>query len=130
MIKKQKMELENKRGYLISLDQNVTSGSHNLSDSDEVETPKKRLKRSEDLDISVKDMTENLPNFVLDGSAPHLNNSPLKKRDTDWLTKLRMERLSTKQLQEVSSPTSNKLPKLDLSNGNKKTTDIENSSQS
>ncbi|KAJ8730478.1 hypothetical protein PYW08_001891 [Mythimna loreyi] len=45
--------------------------------------------------ISFSTPTKNLPNFVLDGEAPHLRlMSPIKKKDcaTDWLTRISRER--------------------------------------
>lgn len=38
------------------------------------------------------DPTLNLPNFVIDGCAPHLQISPQKKPDKDWLTKIRIQK--------------------------------------
>ncbi|CAH1985195.1 unnamed protein product [Acanthoscelides obtectus] len=35
--------------------------------------------------------TVNLPNYIVDGVAPHLNYSPPKKKNHDWLTRLRIE---------------------------------------
>lgn len=52
------------------------------------ESPKVRI-------ITIKTPTKNLPNYVLNGEAPHLRlMSPIKKRDTtaDWLTQLRASR--------------------------------------
>lgn len=34
----------------------------------------------------------NFPNFVIDGCAPHLQMSPQKKPDKDWLTKMRIQK--------------------------------------
>lgn len=46
---------------------------------------------------------DNLPNFVLDGVAPHLNFSPPLKKEYDWLTKLRIEKnLKRKMTEEFS----------------------------
>lgn len=57
--------------------------------------------------------TANLPNFVLDGEAPHLRNpSPQKKADRDWLTKMRIEHSLRSRLEELSQPSS---PKRDSS---------------
>lgn len=45
--------------------------------------------------ISFTTPTKNLPNFVLDGEAPHLRlMSPVKKKDTttDWLTRMGREK--------------------------------------
>ncbi|XP_014208104.1 protein lethal(2)denticleless [Copidosoma floridanum] len=39
---------------------------------------------------TISSPTTGLPNFVIDGTAPHLSNSPLKsKENLDWLTKIR-----------------------------------------
>ncbi|KYN40566.1 Protein lethal(2)denticleless [Trachymyrmex septentrionalis] len=49
--------------------------------------------------------TLNLPNFVIDGTAPHLLEiSPQKyKENVDWLTKIRKERYEQKKTASVSS---------------------------
>lgn len=49
--------------------------------------------------------TLNLPNFVMDGTAPHLLEiSPQKyKENVDWLTKIRKERYEQKKTASVSS---------------------------
>lgn len=53
--------------------------------------------------------TANLPNFVVDGEAPHLRNfSPRKKTDKDWLTKMRIEHNFRNRIEELSRPTSPK----------------------
>ncbi|GJQ81480.1 hypothetical protein Trydic_g14635 [Trypoxylus dichotomus] len=46
--------------------------------------------------------TTNLPNFNVDGCAPHLNWSPQKKVDKDWLTKMRVERNLRNRVNELS----------------------------
>ncbi|ENN82594.1 hypothetical protein YQE_01035, partial [Dendroctonus ponderosae] len=67
--------------------------------------------RTEDLD--------NLPNFVVDGMAPHLNYSPPKRRPQDWLTRLRIERNFQQEIIVHRSP---KAPRLEMSpKGNIKT---------
>ena len=58
--------------------------------------------------------TSNLPNFVVDGTAPHLNeSSPCKsKENVDWLTKIRKEKIEQKKneqnakgsVEKVNSP--------------------------
>ncbi|XP_017779960.1 PREDICTED: protein lethal(2)denticleless [Nicrophorus vespilloides] len=45
--------------------------------------------------------TTNLPNFAIDGEAPHLHCSPQKKQDCDWLTKMRVERSFLRQNREL-----------------------------
>jgi len=49
--------------------------------------------------------TLNLPNFVMDGTAPHLLEiSPQKyKENVDWLTKIRKERYEQKKIASTSS---------------------------
>ncbi|KAL0100334.1 hypothetical protein PUN28_019595 [Cardiocondyla obscurior] len=49
--------------------------------------------------------TINLPNFVVDGTAPHLlESSPQKyKENVDWLTKMRKERYEQKKITPTSS---------------------------
>lgn len=56
-----------------------------------------------------------LPNFVVDGSAPHLNYSPQKRRDKDWLTKLRIEKSLIKEMQQLAGPSPPKIPKFECS---------------
>ncbi|XP_048526082.1 protein lethal(2)denticleless isoform X3 [Dendroctonus ponderosae] len=73
--------------------------------------------RTEDLD--------NLPNFVVDGMAPHLNYSPPKRRPQDWLTRLRIERNFQQEIMGHRSP---KAPRLEMSpKGNIKTCTSANS---
>uniref|UniRef100_A0AAR5Q2M9 WD repeat-containing protein 55 homolog n=1 Tax=Dendroctonus ponderosae TaxID=77166 RepID=A0AAR5Q2M9_DENPD len=73
--------------------------------------------RTEDLD--------NLPNFVVDGMAPHLNYSPPKRRPQDWLTRLRIERNFQQEIIVHRSP---KAPRLEMSpKGNIKTCTSANS---
>ncbi|CAH0561463.1 unnamed protein product [Brassicogethes aeneus] len=57
--------------------------------------------------------TVNLPNYVIDGVAPHLNLSPAKKRDCDWLTRLRQERRKRRDLDVDQSEGVDKMPRLD-----------------
>lgn len=59
--------------------------------------------------------TANLPNFVVDGEAPHLRNLSPKKTSRDWLTKMRTEQHLRHQMAELSNPTPPKLPKLSKS---------------
>lgn len=49
--------------------------------------------------------TINLPNFVVDGTAPHLLEiSPQKyKENVDWLTKIRKERCEQKKIASISN---------------------------
>ncbi|XP_050299207.1 protein lethal(2)denticleless isoform X2 [Anthonomus grandis grandis] len=46
--------------------------------------------------------TLNLPNFNVDGTAPHLNYSPPKRKSQDWLTRMRVERHLRQQMLEQS----------------------------
>ncbi|XP_022914559.2 protein lethal(2)denticleless [Onthophagus taurus] len=81
-----------------------------LNTSPKTPTKSKKLKSQSDpisvrslfgkSDVKIDDvLLENLPNFNVDGSAPHLHHSPQKKIDRDWLTKLRTEK-------HILSPTS------------------------
>lgn len=57
--------------------------------------------------------TLNLPNFVMDGTAPHLLEiSPQKyKENVDWLTKIRMEKFEQKKTAStLSSPKTQSTP--------------------
>nr|CAI5849352.1 unnamed protein product [Callosobruchus analis] len=58
--------------------------------------------------------TVNLPNYVVDGVAPHLNYSPPKKKCQDWLTRLRIENKLRRDMQErTEGCTTPKSPKLE-----------------
>lgn len=58
--------------------------------------------------------TTNLPNFVVDGSAPHLHFSPQKRMPKDWLTNMRRERSLVKEMQDLAAgPSSPKVPRLE-----------------
>lgn len=59
--------------------------------------------------------TVNLPNYAVDGSAPHLHYSPEKRRDKDWLTKLRVERSLIKGMRDLVGPSPPKMQKFDSS---------------
>lgn len=65
--------------------------------------PKNKRKRRYSSDCELEDIipfspTTNLPNFVVDGDAPHLNFSPQKRKSIDWLTKLRTEKHLVKKI--------------------------------
>lgn len=60
--------------------------------------PTKRIKL--DLKPCSPPLITDLPNFNVDGSAPHLSESPVKKADKDWLTKLRMQRKIASRVME------------------------------
>lgn len=59
--------------------------------------------------------TVNLPNFAIDGVAPHLNYSPQKRRDQDWLTKLRIEKSLIREMQQLAGPSPPKIPRVEFS---------------
>lgn len=66
-----------------------------------------------DLKLSPPLITD-LPNFNVDGSAPHLNDSPVKRADKDWLTKLRLAKeLQSKRPTEDGSYSPPKKQRLD-----------------
>ena len=60
--------------------------------------------------------TSGLPNFVIDGTAPHLANSPQKlKENVDWLTKIRKRKtaelkINSKRTEDSPSPKNHKTP--------------------
>ncbi|XP_050464252.1 LOW QUALITY PROTEIN: protein lethal(2)denticleless [Cataglyphis hispanica] len=70
-------------------------------DSDEPSTSQ-FINRNEEISFSP---TLNLPNFVMDGTAPHLLEiSPQKyKENVDWLTKIRKERYEQSKILESTS---------------------------
>lgn len=115
--KKLKTEANRKRKHLNNVDLNVATTSGCVNDDDEIDT--KLFKFDYDILNTTEDEasdsssspTSNLPNFMVDGSAPHLNNSPVKKKEKDWLTKFRMERMPTSEMQELSKPSSPKVQK-------------------
>lgn len=55
--------------------------------------------------------TSNLPNFVIDGTAPHLNeSSPRKsKENVDWLTKIRKEKMGQKKTEQKTKGSAEKV---------------------
>ncbi|XP_033226127.1 protein lethal(2)denticleless [Belonocnema kinseyi] len=55
--------------------------------------------------------TSNLPNFVIDGTAPHLNeSSPRKsKENVDWLTKIRKEKMCQKKSEQKTKGSAEKV---------------------
>ncbi|KAJ8911347.1 hypothetical protein NQ315_014191 [Exocentrus adspersus] len=57
--------------------------------------------------------TVNLPNYVIDGVAPHISYSPPKKKDLDWLTKIRIEKSIKRDFNRTIEPVKPKTPKLD-----------------
>lgn len=66
----------------------LSPSTSNIRSPEQVSPSKRRI-------MSFTTPTKNLPNFVLDGEAPHLRlMSPVKKKDctTDWLTRMVRER--------------------------------------
>ncbi|XP_014470218.1 PREDICTED: protein lethal(2)denticleless isoform X2 [Dinoponera quadriceps] len=84
--KRVRTECRGTRRLLFTTDNKSTSSSDNATESNERNT-----------DV-LSSPTVNLPNFVIDGTAPHLLQiSPQKqKKDVDWLTKFRKERYDQK----------------------------------
>lgn len=66
----------------------------NSSKNTEIDEPAPSTSRQADICDMPFSPTSNLPNFVIDGTAPHLNeSSPRKyKENLDWLTKIRKEK--------------------------------------
>lgn len=62
---------------------------------------------------------KDLPNYVIDGVAPHLNYSPPKKKHCDWLTKLRINYSFKRKMLEDASEISAKIAKLETTPKNK-----------
>ncbi|XP_012271438.1 protein lethal(2)denticleless isoform X2 [Orussus abietinus] len=75
-------------------------GSFGSYESDSQTPSSSRVLTSEQTSYSP---TSNLPNFVIDGTAPHLLEiSPRKsKENIDWLTKMRMERYEQKSVRSI-----------------------------
>lgn len=89
----------------------ITSNTQTANESEDLtKTPKTASNRDEILQSLANSP---LPNYAIDGCAPHLNYSPQKRRDRDWLTKLRVERSLIKEMQELAGPSPPKMPKLD-----------------
>lgn len=62
--------------------------------------------------------TSNLPNFVIDGDAPHLKlQSPKRKlkENIDWLTKIRKQKLSTSVSQKLTDKLNDSMAQMDAS---------------
>lgn len=63
--------------------------------------------------------TSNLPNFVIDGDAPHLKlQSPKRKlkENIDWLTKIRKQKLSTSVSQKLTDKLNDSMAQMDAYN--------------
>lgn len=96
--KRAHMENHGMRRLFSSIETTTTSSRD--YDSDEPNTS--HINRNEETSFSP---TLNLPNFVIDGTAPHLLEiSPQKyKENVDWLTKIRKERYEQSKIQESTS---------------------------
>ncbi|KAL3266817.1 hypothetical protein HHI36_010971 [Cryptolaemus montrouzieri] len=57
---------------------------------------------------------KDLPNFVIDGVAPHLNFSPPKKKHCDWLTKMRIDHSFKRKMLMNEEEPSSKMNKLEI----------------
>lgn len=57
--------------------------------------------------------TINLPNYVLDGTAPHLTYSPPKKKCQDWLTRIRVEKLLRAEYEKTEGVGTPKQPRFE-----------------
>ncbi|XP_072383447.1 protein lethal(2)denticleless [Diabrotica undecimpunctata] len=58
--------------------------------------------------------TINLPNYVVDGIAPHLTYSPPKKKCQDWLTRIRIEKMLRKEYEKTEGATTPKQTKPEI----------------
>lgn len=83
----------------------------NDSELEDSELTDLELKNPDLKESEVKDFLTNLPNFALNGEAPHINISPQKKVDKDWLTKMRTEKSLRKRMQELSTEEEISTPK-------------------
>ncbi|XP_056629745.1 protein lethal(2)denticleless isoform X1 [Diorhabda sublineata] len=89
--------------------------NHVLSAEWDVEPPMKLAKleitptKNKRPDISSP--TVNLPNYVVDGVAPHLTYSPPKKKCQDWLTRIRIEKMIRKEYEKTETGNMSKQPK-------------------
>ncbi|EZA62690.1 protein lethal(2)denticleless isoform X2 [Ooceraea biroi] len=83
---------------LFSSNTEIAGTSSRNYDSDEPSTSQSTSTSRND-GIPFSSPTSNLPNFVVDGTAPHLLEiSPQKyKENVDWLTKIRKERYETQK---------------------------------
>lgn len=107
---------------------NNSSIASNVCNSDSLDTnyltddvdyePQKKLVKVEISSKSSKTLlspTVNLPNYIIDGTAPHLHFSPPKKKSQDWLTQLRTEKLLRQEMIERTIGDTPKLIRLDCS---------------
>lgn len=102
------------RRLFTQVNSNSDGGSEH-SEITEHSTPKQAKKVEEISPNHAYSPTTNLPNFVVDGCAPHLNFSPQKRRDKDWLTKLRVEKSLIREMQQLAGPSPPKIPKYEFS---------------
>lgn len=96
-----------KRRLFSTIDENA------CEEEEEEDVLVKRLKMDTQDDSDTESVISNLPNFVMDGSAPHLVYSPIKEIEKDWLTKLRLKRSSSTDMRELN-PLSPKMAKLEV----------------
>jgi denticleless len=85
---------------------------HNLTDNGSSNSELSTIVEEESEKKSYQPPTLNLPNFVLDGVAPHLNISPPKQKDQDWLTKFRIQRKFRRDFLDASASAPPKVAKL------------------
>lgn len=97
IVKQMRMEHRGARRLLFSIGDESTPGSSKNHDSDESHVNENISANDKNTEI-FSSPTVNLPNFVMDGTAPHLLQiSPQKqKENVDWLTKIRKEKYEQK----------------------------------
>jgi len=96
---------------LFSSNTEIATSSNTDYDSDEPSTSQSTsASRNDEIPFSP---TSNLPNFVMDGTAPHLLEiSPQKyKENVDWLTKIRKEKFEQKKTVSYPSPKTQVTPR-------------------
>ncbi|XP_076297342.1 WD40 domain-containing protein denticleless [Lasioglossum baleicum] len=93
--------LENRGARRLFSPYNDNSRLHKGYESDEPSTSSSTVERNNEIVFSP---TLNLPNFVIDGTAPHLlQMSPEKYRENvDWLTRIRREKFELRPGKSVS----------------------------
>lgn len=91
--KRMRMECRGARRLLFNTGDESTPSSSRNYDSSESDASESTSASDKNTNI-LSSPTVNLPNFVIDGTAPHLlQMSPQKqKENVDWLTKMRKER--------------------------------------
>lgn len=112
-----RLQTENGPKRLFTQLNNMATACEEASESKPVEhsTPKQAKRLEEVSPNDACSPTSNLPNFAIDGCAPHLHYSPQKRKDKDWLTKLRVERSLIREMQQLAGPSPPKIPRYDLS---------------